>query len=220
MAKKTPLQTQQLKNNISQLEGEMKGLNNQLQLNPEDLFPDDDLLPGLNDIILFDYDKEIENIQLDCNETLDCLSSLYLGVEDIEKKNISNIIKNDSLALADLKFSLSCSKRGLINLMKQLDMGINDPLMYQSVATFQKEIRDSIKMLYDIQKKMKDFYHNIKKEMSELNAGDDEEEEKDITNLVEEETYHIVDIDRLNDEIESFMDKGEGNKNGKTSKKK
>jgi hypothetical protein len=209
MAKKNPLQTQQLRSNIKQLEGEMNGLNQQLALNPEDLFPDDELLPGLNDIVLFDYDKEIEEIQADCEETLDCLSSLYLNAEDIEKRNINNIIKNDAAALADLKFSLSCSKRGLINLMKQLDMGINDPLMYQSVGIFQKEIRDSIKMLYDIQKKMKDFYKDIKKEMAELNSGDIKDGEKiqEITPITEE-TYHIVDFDRLNDEIESFANKG------------
>ena len=215
MAAKNPLQVQQLRNNISQLEGEMKGLNQQLMLNPEDLFPDDDLLPGLNDIVLFDYDKEIIEIQADCEETLSCLSSLYLNLEDIEKKNINNIIKNDALALADLKFSLSCSKRGLINLMKQLDMGINDPLMYQSVATFQKEIRDSIKMLYDIQKKMKDFYKDIKKEMAELNAGGKDDEEAEVITPITEETYHIVDMDQLNDEIESYMNKGEGSKKKK-----
>lgn len=215
MAAKNPLQVQQLRNNINQLEGEMKGLNQQLMLNPEDLFPDDDLLPGLNDIVLFDYDKEIIEIQSDCEETLSCLSSLYLNVEDIEKKNINNIIKNDALALADLKFSLSCSKRGLINLMKQLDMGINDPLMYQSVATFQKEIRDSIKMLYEIQKKMKDFYKDIKKEMAELNAGGKDDEKAEVITPITEETYHIVDMDQLNDEIESYMNKGEGSKKKK-----
>lgn len=210
MAKKSALQTQQLRQNISQLEGEMNGLNQHLALNPEDLFPDDELLPGLNDIVLFDYDKEIKEIQSDCEETLDCLSSLYLNAEDIEKRNINNIIKNDASALADLKFSLSCSKRGLINLMKQLDMGINDPLMYQSVGIFQKEIRDSIKMLYDIQKKMKDFYKDIKKEMSELNAGGEEDQKKEIQDVedVSEETYHIVDFDRLNDEIDSYANKG------------
>jgi hypothetical protein len=210
MASKNPLQTQQLRQNIKQLEGEMNGLNQQLALNPEDLFPDDELLPGLNDIVLFDYDKEIKEIQIDCEETLECLSSLYLNAEDIEKRNINNIIKNDAAALADLKFSLSCSKRGLINLMKQLDMGINDPLMYQSVGIFQKEIRDSIKMLYDIQKKMKEFYRDIKKEMSELNTGgeEDKKEIQDVKDLSDEETYHIVDFDRLNDEIESFANKG------------
>ena len=211
MAKTNPLKTQQLKQNINSLVGEMNGLNQQLALNPEDLFPDDELLPGLNDIVLFDYDKEIEEIQADSEETLDCLSSLYLNAEDIEKRNINNIIKNDASALADLKFSLSCSKRGLINLMKQLDMGINDPLMYQSVGIFQKEIRDSIKMLYDIQKKMKDFYKDIKKEMAELNSGDITDGDKkieDIKTIEEEETYHIVDFDNLNDQIESFMEKG------------
>lgn len=203
MAKKNPLQTQQLKQNINSLEGEMKSLNDQLQLNPEDLFPDDDLLPGLNDVEIFDYDKEIKEIQSDCEETLECLSSLYLNVEEIEKKNISNIIKNDALALADLKFSLSCSKRGLINLMKQLDMGINDPLMYQAVGNFQKEIRDSVKMLYDIQKKMKDFYKDIRNELTEINAGEDTEDE--VTDLHGQETYHIVDMDRLNEDIDNFM---------------
>ena len=203
MAKKNPLQTQQLKQNINSLEGEMKSLNDHLQLNPEDLFPDDDLLPGLNDVEIFDYDKEIKEIQSDCEETLECLSSLYLNVEEIEKKNISNIIKNDALALADLKFSLSCSKRGLINLMKQLDMGTNDPLMYQAVGNFQKEIRDSVKMLYDIQKKMKDFYKDIRNELTEINAGEDTEDE--VTDLHGQETYHIVDMDRLNEDIDNFM---------------
>jgi hypothetical protein len=209
MSQTNPLKTQQLKQNINALKGEMNSLNDELSLNPEDLFPDDELLPGLTDIKLFDYQKEINDIQADCEITLECLSTLYLDVETIDRKNISNIITNDALALADLKFSLSCSKRGLINLMEQLDMGINDPLMYQAVATFQKEIRDSIKMLYDIQKKMKDFYKDIKTELTSINTGE-ENEEDDIKDIESEETYHIVDMDKLNDEIDSYMDKGKG----------
>lgn len=204
MAKKNPMKINQLRNNISSLEGEMKGLNEQLDLNPNDLFPNDDLLPGLNDIEVFNYQEEIDSIQSDCEETLSCLSSLYLNAEELEKRNISNIVKNDALALADLKFSLFCSKRGLINLMKQLDMGINDPDMYQAVGTFQKEIRDSIKMLYDIQKKMKDFYKDIREELSSINTGDIEQEQETISS---DDDYHIVDLDKLNDEIESYKDK-------------
>jgi len=204
MAKKNPMKINQLRNNISSLEGEMKGLNEQLDLNPNDLFPNDDLLPGLNDIEVFNYQEEIDSIQSDCEETLSCLSSLYLNAEELEKRNISNIVKNDALALADLKFSLFCSKRGLINLMKQLDMGINDPDMYQAVGTFQKEIRDSIKMLYDIQKKMKDFYKDIREELSSINTGDTNIEQEIFS---DEDDYHIVDLDKLNDEIESYKDK-------------
>lgn len=205
MAAKNPLQINQIKQNISSLEGEMKGLNEQLDMNPSDFFPSDDILPGLNDIEIFNYQAEIDSIQSDCEETLQCLSSLYLNVAELEKKNISNIIKNDALALADLKFSLSCSKRGLINLMRQLDMGINDPLMYQAVSNFQKEIRDSVKMSYDIQKKMKDFYKDIRDEISSttINSGEEEEIIQEIK--PDDETYQIVDWNKINDDIDSYM---------------
>lgn len=199
---KNNLQINQLRNNINSLEGEMKGLNDSLDMNPSDFFPNDDILPGLNDIEIFNYQDEIDSIQTDCEETLQCLSSLYLNAEELEKRNISNIIKNDALALADLKFSLFCSKRGLINLMRQLDMGINDPEMYQAVGTFQKEIRDSIKMLYEIQKKMKDFYKDIRNEISSINAGEQEEKVQEIK--PDSETYQIVDWDKLNDEIDDY----------------
>ena len=194
----------QLKQNISGLEGEMNSLGDVLNLNPEDLLPSDDILDGINDIEIFDYQKEIEVIQDDANITLECLSKLYLSSDDIQTKNLSNIIKNDSEALADLKFSLSCSKRGIINLMKNIDMGVNDPLMYQSVGILQKEIRDSIKMLYDIQKKMKDFYKEIKEELAELNTVDNDGDVDEAELIDDENTLHIMDMDKLTDELNEF----------------
>ena len=166
-----------------------------------DLFPNDNILPHINEVELFDYDKELNEIQTDCDETLDCLSSLYLKAQDVEKKNISNIISNDAKALAELKFSLSCSKRGLINLMKQLDMGINDPELYEAVGTFQKEIRDTVKMIYDIQKKMKDFYKDIRDEMAELNKGEADESDAE---EIESEVYQLVDLKNINKQIDDF----------------
>jgi hypothetical protein len=193
-----------LKQNIKSLEGEMKGLDDVLDLSPEDLLPSDDILDGINDIEIFDYQKEIDVIQQDCNETLECLSKLYLSTDDIQTKNLTNIIKNDSEALADLKFSLSCSKRGIINLMRNIDMGINDPLMYQSVGILQKEIRDSIKMLYDIQKKMKEFYKEIKEELDEINTVDANGEVDDAELLNDDDSLHIVDMDKLTDQLDDF----------------
>jgi len=198
-----------IKQNIKSLEGEMNSLGDVLDLNPEDLLPSDDILDGINDIEIFDYNKEIEVIQDDANITLECLSKLYLSSDDIQTKNLSNIIKNDSEALADLKFSLSCSKRGIINLMKNIDMGVNDPLMYQSVGILQKEIRDSIKMLYDIQKKMKDFYKEIKEELDEINTVDDDGEVDDAELVDDEDTLHIVDMNRLTDELDEFKKESE-----------
>lgn len=167
-----------LKNQISSIKGEMDALDEQLEVNTYDLFPSDDLIPKLDlNYDQHDYEKEMMEITEDCEETLDSLSSLYLNADDTKKKNIKRIIRDDALALSDIKFSLACSKRALINLMKQLDMGVNDPEMYQSVSSFQKEIRDSIKMLYDLQKKIKESYKDIKNELSSINSGEKEIED-------------------------------------------
>jgi hypothetical protein len=111
---------------------------------------------------------------------------------------------NDADALADLKFSVFCSKRGLINLMQQIDMGINDPMMYQSVGSLQKEIRDTIKMIYDIQKKMKEFYKDIRTELTEINTGEQIEGEEEVENIGGDEDYHIIDYQNLNDELDDY----------------
>lgn len=197
-----------LKQNISGLKGEMESLNEQLDLNPEDLLASDNLLDNINDIEIFDYKKELEEIQEDSNETLECLSKLYLSADDIDNKNLSNIIKNDSEALSDLKFSLSCSKRGLINLMTNIDMGVNDPEMYQSISSLQKEIRDTIKMLYDIQKKMKDFYKEIREELSEIRNREEEERDIEDTEIIvdDDDTLHLVDMDKLTEELDNYKD--------------
>lgn len=199
----------QLKSNISSLEGELKGLDETLNLDPDELLPPLDMLDGIQDIEVFDYEKELSDIQVDCEETLNCLSSLYLKAEDIEKKNIHNIIKNDSNALADLNFTLSCSKRGMVNLMRNIDMGLNDPELYKSLGIIQKEIRDTIKLAYDIQKKMKDFYKDIKEELKELNKGDDVEEDIEDVELGDEESYVIMDLDKVHNELDDYRNKDE-----------
>jgi len=204
---KNPAQLNQIRQNIKSLEGEMNSLNDQLDLNPESFFPNDSLLPGMSDIEIFDYQQEIDSIRSDCGETLECLSSLYLNADVLQQKNICKIIKDDADALAELKFSLFCSKRALINLMKQLDLGINDPLMYENVSSFQKEIRDSIKMLYDIQKKMKESYKEIKAELLEINAGgDDKNEIQQIdTTTKNDGVYIIPNLEELNKNIDDYM---------------
>lgn len=199
----------QIKSNINSLEGELRGLDESLQLDPDELLPPVDMLDGIQDIEVFDYDKELAEIQVDCEETLSCLSSLYLRAEDVEKKNIHNIIKNDAKALAELNFTISCSKRATVNLMRNIDMGLNDPELYKSLGVIQKEIRDTIKLAYDIQKKMKDFYKDIKEEIKELNKGDELEDEIDNVEISDEENYVIMDLDKVHNELDNYRNKDE-----------
>jgi len=134
-------------------------------------------------------------------ETLESLANLYLDEDTMKNKNIYKIIKDDSDQLSVLNFSISCAKRALISCMKQLDMGVNDPEMYQSVALFQKEMRDTIKMAYDIQKKMKDFYKELKEELADINTGTEKVKDDD------NDTFTVIgDPKLLNDLFDKYKD--------------
>jgi hypothetical protein len=188
-----------IKESVAELQGNINSMLDQINVKPEDMFPDKDLLPGLDiQVEYHDYEKDIELIKIESKETLECLANLYLSEEQMKTKNIYKIIKDDSTSLTDLSFSISCSKRALVNCMKQLDMGVNDPDMYQSVAIFQKELRDTVKMAYDLQKKMKDFYKELKTELQEINAGEEEI-------ITPDDNYTVIgDPKMLNDLIEKM----------------
>jgi len=163
----------EIKDSVAELQGNINSMLNTIQTKPEDMFPDKDLLPGLDiQVEYHDYEKDIELIKIESKETLECLANLYLTEEMMKTKNIYKIIKDDAINLAKLNFSIEMSQRAMISCMKQLDMGVNDPDMYQSVALFQKELRDSIKMAYDLQKKMKDFYKELKAELQVIDTGE------------------------------------------------
>jgi hypothetical protein len=167
--KRTKTEVQQ---SVEELQGSINSMLETIKVKPEDMYADKDLLPGLDiQIENHDYDKDIELIKIESKETLECLANLYLNEEQMKTKNIYKIIKDDSMALSKLNFSIDSTQRALISCLRQIDLGVNDPLMYQSVALFQKEMRDSIKMAYDLQKKMKDFYNELKGELQDINAG-------------------------------------------------
>ena len=152
---------------INNLRDEIEQTQDELNFDPSEFFPDQNNIDLNLDVKIHDYERDIELIREECKETLECLANLYLKEDSMKNKNINNIIKNDALALSDLKFSISCSKRGLINLMKQIDNGVVDSELYQSVSSFQKEMKDGVKMLYDLQKNMKDFYKELSFEIKE-----------------------------------------------------
>jgi len=170
----------EIQDSVTELQGSINSMLDTINIAPEDMFPEEDLLPGMNiEIEAHNYEKDIELIKIDSKETLESLANLYLSDEQMKTKNINKIIKDDAFALSKLSFSIECAQRALISCMRQLDMGVNDPDMYQSVAMFQKEMRDTVKMAYDIQKKMKDFYKELKNELTEINAGEDTNDEED-----------------------------------------
>jgi hypothetical protein len=171
-----------LKNNIENLRGNINGMLEQIDMS-DDFFPEDDMLPGLDlKELAHDYERDIETIKIDAKETINCLANLYLDEEKMKNKNINTIIKDDADKVADLNFSISCSKRALIQCMRQVDMGSNNPELFNSVTNFQKELRDTIKVAYElIHVKMKEFYKILKEEQDEINAGPTNNEDENLT---------------------------------------
>lgn len=164
--------------NIDKLKEEIEAAQEELDFDPTDFFPDKTDMDLNLKIEMHDYEKDLEAIRDESTETLECLANLYLDEEIMNNKNINNIIHNDALALSDLKFSISCAKRGLINLMRQIDNGSVDAELYQSVALFQREMKEGIESLYKLQKNMKDFFKDLKGELKEINVGESDIQDK------------------------------------------
>jgi hypothetical protein len=198
-------------NNISNLQDEINSMLEEIDTLPEDLIPPKDLLPGLDfEYTKYDYDRDIEIIKEDAKETLECVSSLYLNTDILKKKNVKSIIKNDSEQISDIKFSLSCAKRGLINCMKQIDAGANDPEMHQAVNAYQKEIRDSSKMINDLLTKMKSFYKELRdeyvhKEIIEQQKVEEEREALQQQHITNNSDLVIFDQKKINELLEQYQ---------------
>jgi len=185
--------------NIEKLKNEIEETQEELDFNPSDFFPHNDIDLNLK-VEMHDYEKDLEVIREESKETLECLANLYLDEEIMNNKNINNIITNDALALSDLKFSISCSKRGLINLMRQIDNGSVDAELFTAVSLFQREMKEGIQVLYKLQKSMKDFFKDLKGELKEINVGESEVHDK-------LKDYRIADKD-INKSIDNILKKG------------
>jgi len=191
----------EIQNSVETLQGNINSMLSTINIKPEDMYADKNLLPGLDlQAEKYDYEKDLELIKIDSKETLECLANLYLTEDMMKAKNVYKIIKDDASNLAKLNFSIQMGQKSLISCMDQLDVGVNDPDMYQAVTMFMKEIRDNVKMAYDIQRKMKDFYKELKSELQEINAGEE-------TVISKEDNYTIIgDPKMLNDLFDQFKD--------------
>ncbi|MBN1216145.1 MAG: hypothetical protein JXA99_11985 [Candidatus Lokiarchaeota archaeon] len=157
---------------LEELKSELEQTQEALDFNPSDFFPDTQDVDLDLTIEMHDYEMDLQMIRSESKDTLECIANLYLDEKVMSNKNINNIIRNDALALSDLKFSISCAKRGLINLMRQIDGGSVDADLYQSVSMFQREMKEGIQVLYKLQKDMKLFFKELKDELKDINVGD------------------------------------------------
>ena len=94
--------------------------------------------------------------------------------------------------------------------MKQIDAGANDPEMHQAVNAYQKEIRDSSKMINDLLTKMKSFYKELRdeyvhKEIIEQQKIEEEREALQQQNMANNGELIIFDQKRVNQILEEYQ---------------
>jgi hypothetical protein len=196
---------------IEDLKLSVESISAEAMFSPDSLFPEANNLPGLNlEIEQHDYEADVKKIKKEAEETLSCLSGLYLDKKTTKNKNIYNIIKNNAETISDIKFSIECAKRGLISCMQQLDAGVNDPDMHVAVNTYQKEIRESNKMLYDLLNKMKNYYKELKEELitsKDINLGEENKKEKEEEVFIPDENdISVIDSKSMNEFIQKLKD--------------
>lgn len=184
---------------LEALKNEIEETQEEFDFNPSDFFPDTQDVDLNLTFEMHDYERDLEMIRAESRETLECIANLYLDENIMANKNINNIIRNDALALSDLKFSISCAKRGLINLMRQIDGGSVDADLYQSVSMFQREMKEGIQMLYKLQKDMKVFFKELKDELKDINVG-----ETDISTSDKYKGMKVMDRD-INKTLEKIL---------------
>jgi hypothetical protein len=196
------------KQNISALQENINDLLSTIDEPLGDMFPDIiDNVTKVGNIEAYDYDREIEILKIEAKETLECLANLYLDKKTMRKKNISSLIKSDTKYLSTLNWQIESTRRSIIQAMQQLDLGIADPEMYKALAPLQKELRDSVKSAQELQRKMKDFYKEVRDEMTKeaINTESEKTLEESVNPVIDSDLYIVSqsDLDKIYDNMKN-----------------
>ena len=81
-AKKTDYR-ELFQDNIDQIKSEIEEIQEELDFNPSDFFPDVNGIDLNLKIEMHDYEQDLEAIREESKETLECLANLYLDEESL-----------------------------------------------------------------------------------------------------------------------------------------
>lgn len=163
--------------------------------------PDD--LAGLDNIAIYDYNKD----ELDTNEkatkVVNALVSLYLG--DSEKLRNHEYIKlkqeEDAKTYADTLFLEKMARRMLLKQMKQIDTGEEGARMYEVINQTFKEIRETAKDSRLARTEIEKVYKEIRKDFSlnEVQSIDEDKVKED------EDGGKLINMKNIDEQIDKIL---------------
>lgn len=197
------------KDEKKQLEDQIKQLYSEAEMgvgsagdfdDPQSLLANQEDLEGLDDLEMYDYDKDLLDSLDEATDTINNMSDLFIGNSDaiVNHPYLKQKRTNDASNHADMLFLQRMAKKALITQLKQMDMGDLTPSHFNSFYGGLKEVRENIKQANSNQNTMEQFYKSLK---TELNIQDKPSED--------EESNNRVDMKDLNKKLEDMMNKGE-----------
>ena len=140
-------------------------------------------LPGLGEIDLYDYNKDIRNAQDSAEELLDSLVDMYLGdAPEKYRKYVEKKKKEDAKIYAKSIFLTDITEKTYITQLRQIDNGDNNAKMHEVLNQTVREMRENIKFSKTHRTELEAIYKELRRDM-----GLEEMENKDIIALTDQE---------------------------------
>jgi hypothetical protein len=162
-------------------------------------------LPDLGEIVMYDYDADIEEAKAQGKEVLGTLVDMYLGDNPIivQHPYIKKKMEEDAQVYADTIFLQKMTKKNFLTQLRQVDNGDTSARMHEVINQSISQIRDNIKFSQSQRSELEKFYKETRRDMG-LNEISETMNQK---NVVEEdkEEGKIFDARNLNNMIDNYL---------------
>jgi len=164
-------------------------------------------LPDLGEIQIYDYDKDIEDVQEKSIEVLESLVDLYLGDAPAVKKHsyVANKMEEDAKIYAETLFLQRMTRRNFLTQLRQVDNGDNSARMHEVVNQSISQIRENIKFSQTQRTELEKFWKEMRKDLG-LNEISEANETQNISEIDDiDDGGQTLDSRSLNDMIDKYL---------------
>jgi hypothetical protein len=164
-------------------------------------------LPDLGEIQIYDYDKDIEEVQEKSIQVLESLVDLYLGDAPAVKKHsyVANKMEEDAKIYAETLFLQKMTRRNFLTQLRQVDNGDNSARMHEVVNQSISQIRENIKFSQSQRTELEKFWKEMRKDLG-LNEISEANETQNISELDDiDDGGQTLDSRSLNDMIDKYI---------------
>ena len=124
-------------------------------------------LPSLGEIVLYDYDADMQVAIEQSMTVLESLVDLYLSDVPslMEHQYIKNKMREDAMVYAEAIFLTKMTRRNFVTQMKQIDNGDNNSRMHDVCNQTVAQIRANGIFLSNQRTELEKFYKNLRKDL-------------------------------------------------------